>query len=97
MSMAMSRKSRKSVTTWTPCKLCQCCGRKVVLLRLPGWGSKTDPRWYRVCYEKNWDGNPWFVPKVHSPHPRKWLAEHFRLKLAAEPQDEPQDDFFNLE
>jgi hypothetical protein len=95
MKEAIARKSGKRESAgWTPCRLCICCGKLIVLLRLPGWGSKTDHRWYRACYVKGWDGSPYYVFGVAKPHPRKPIA----LALAEPPEEEPPagDPFFSL-
>jgi hypothetical protein len=89
-----------SIRIWTPIKLCSCCGKFVVKLRLPGWGTKGDPRWYIVCFFKGWDGNPWYVQDrrwTHgnaTPHPRKRYAQRM---YGDRPKQEPVDPFFTLD
>lgn len=75
---------------WTPTRLCNCCGRAIVLLRLPAWGSKDDPRWFVACYAKGWDYNPWYVKGTHHRHPPKRYATRMAQMT------EPTDPFFTL-
>lgn len=95
-------KSRRDITIWSPVKLCLCCGKFVVLLRLPAFGSKTDPRWRILCYLKGWDGNPFFTNPGRwgrgnaMPHPRKRYAQRMFPERFQKPK-EPLDPFFSLE
>lgn len=90
-----SRKSGKKVSAgWSLIRQCACCGKFVVLLKLPAYGSKTDPRWYRACYLKGWDGNPWYSTGSAYPHARGPLAEHFETIRVPEEEIDP---FFSLD
>ena len=100
---ALPRKQRKLVSQglWTPIKLCSCCGKFVIKLRLPGHGKKEDPRWYVVCFFKGWDGSPWYIPGTRFtgagnavPHPRKRYAQRM---YGERPKKELVDPFFTLE
>jgi hypothetical protein len=96
MNEPIARKSGKFVSSgWSPCRLCLCCGKLIVLLRLPAWGSKTDNRWYRTCYVKGWDGNPYYLFGSASPHPRKALARALAQPESIETESD-QDPFFSL-
>jgi hypothetical protein len=99
----MSRTNRKispATNPWVPARMCPCCGKVVVKLRLPTYGSKTDPRWTIVCYAKGWDGDPNYIKPGEGwknltpargarPHTRKPV----RQKVS---EPEPEDPFFNL-
>lgn len=97
----MKRKARKIWKEYVPFQMCPCCGRDTVLLRMPGWGKKDDPRWYIRCYTKGWDRNPWYIPGHNSsgnatPHPRSRFARNYQQKHPA-PTPKPVDPFFSLD
>jgi hypothetical protein len=71
----MARSLSRANPIWNKIRLCLCCGKFIVLLRLPGYGDKTTPKWYIACYFKGWDGNPWYTRGSAFPHPRKRYAE----------------------
>lgn len=92
MKAGSQLKSKPLGQICAPARSCECCGKVIVFLRLPGFGDKTRYPWYRRCYIKSWDGNPWYVPGSHQPH---------RIKLKNIPQtpielSEPPDPFFSL-
>lgn len=96
----VSGKSRKKIwKEYVPFRMCPCCGKDIVLLRLPGWGRKDDPRWYIACYVKGWDRNPWFVGgSPHAignavPHPRKRYAQ----RMYPRKEESPKDPLFVLD
>lgn len=97
--MTSTKSSKKNpLSLWTPCHLCPCCGKFVILLRLPAFGSKTDPRWKIACYFKGWDGNPWFVSGGRfgsnaTPHPRKRYAQRMYPRV----EKKESDPFFSLD
>ena len=102
----MTAKARRDITIWCPVKLCLCCGRFVVLLRLPAFGSKTDPRWRILCYFKGWDGNPYFVKGGiwgrgnAALHPKKRFAVRMAERgfpLKSQKPKEALDPFFSLD
>lgn len=79
-------------------RMCPCCGKDIVLLRLPAFGSKTDPRWRIACYLKGWDRSPWYVSsngreRNATPHPKKRFAQ----RMFPRNVEEPKDPFFALE
>lgn len=89
----MSRKKKVRSIIWSRTRLCVCCGKAIVLLRLPGWGSKTDMKWYRACYVKGWDYNPWYTKGCAVPHPRPmYVKRMFPRKEKVE-----EDPFFSLD
>lgn len=90
--------SRKERTIWNKVRLCDCCGRKVVHLRLPAWGSKTDMRWTIICYEKPWTGNPYYLPDVDVPHLSRMSARYLKRRDEEwEEAKERRDPFFSLD
>lgn len=76
-------------------RVCECCGKYVVLLRRPEWGQKGVPQWI-ACYWKGWDGNPWYVRGNHFVHPLKKYLRRMRELHPREPQ-QASDPFFSLD
>lgn len=68
--------------------MCMCCGKLVVLLRIPGQEPKR-----RLCYVKGWDGSPFYSNGSAHPHPRKWLARAFEKLRGPAVETDP---FFSL-
>lgn len=71
---------------------CECCGRLIVLLRKSD--AQPGQNKWRAVYLKTWDGNPWYVPGIHTAHPRKRYAIRMKAKLGG---GEPEDPFFSLD
>lgn len=95
------RASRKIWKEYVPFQMCPCCGLDTVLLRLPGWGKKDDPRWYIRCYMKGWDRSPWFTrtggyEANAKPHPRSRYARNMQ-QVSPAPTPPPEDPFFSLD
>jgi hypothetical protein len=89
-----------SVTLWTPIKLCSCCGKFVILLRIPEAQQVKDRPKKKAYYFKGWDGSPWFTrdsPRSLGnayPHSRKQYARRMFVPKKDEP---PKDPFFSLD
>ncbi len=78
---------------WTLTRLCQCCGRPVVLLM---WSDpETGVTKRVVCYAKTWDGNPWYVPGHNKRHPVKRFAR--RMEDQRQEARKGEDPFFHLD
>lgn len=81
--------------TW----LCECCGKKVVLLRAPDWTAREEK--YVLCYERTWDGNPWYTGRVHHVHPegrvRKLYPEDYAYGFDKRREKKEVDPFFTLD
>lgn len=88
------RRARSRTLIWSKTRMCECCGRLVVLLRLPGWGSPDDHKWYIACYVKTWDGELYYDARRHSAHPRGKYARAAGSDFEEEPQE--TDPFFSL-
>jgi hypothetical protein len=99
VTASASRESEAKVAQWTPCRVCECCGKFIVLLQVVNPPENRN-KW-RVCYFKGWDGNPYLVGTGRClnarPHPKDSLARLMAQKrLGAEGPYEPVDPFFTL-
>jgi hypothetical protein len=64
-------------TRLTGIKLCECCGKFVVLLR---WIRRDGTNGWRWCYFKNWDGDQYWVPGSAAPHPTRRRGKRIWVK-----------------
>ena len=99
MRHVKSRDSETHRSPWTPIRLCECCGKFIVLLRIPENLQRPDRRKWITCYLKGWDGNPFYVGAIGlggnaKPHPTKRYAKMMRDKAVPKPTVDP---FFTLD
>ena len=98
-----AQKKLMSRGLWTRVRLCPCCGKFVVKLRLP------DAKWkFQLCFFKGWDGNPWYLqtrPERYGLGGGSGNAQRHRKKIKRGPQEnpagprvekEPEDPFFSF-
>lgn len=80
-------------------RMCPCCGKDVVLLKVPENQQRPDrPKWV-LCFLKGWDRSPWYAARGYATnavrHPRKTIARY--LIQNSEKPKPPEDPFFSLD
>ena len=87
-------------TVWSSVTLCECCGKIVILLKVPkAWGAPVgEPqRKWIVCYARDWDGNPWFVQGIHHRHVYTGATRARRMAQYIGKKYPKGDPFFDLD
>lgn len=87
--------SRARWSEWSLVKLCDGCGRKIVRLKTPAFGSRTDKNWWKIVYEKQWTGSPYYLPHQDRPHLKRCSSRYLRKR--DEEAKKGKDPFFELE
>lgn len=78
--------------------MCDCCGKFVVLLKLPEHLQKPDRPKRVLCYFKGWDGNPYFVgDSALSTNARRHPRKQFARRMFPKKDEPPKDPFFSLD
>jgi hypothetical protein len=80
---------------WSAVRLCDCCGRKIVLLLNPEWNGVSRNGKFVTCYERYWEGNPWYISATDQKHPARRYARF--VQKQDEERRETEDPFFSLD
>jgi len=80
---------------WTPTRDCDCCGKRIVLLRNPEWKEGSGVKKWITCYARQWEGNPWFVSGLDFRHPQKKYSIH--MWKQEQEKRKTEDPFFTLD